>query len=59
MKEPLYKINDNVETDFGPCCITDVHISPTTSQVVYEGRTLENRTIYPLFREEDVYGIAL
>lgn len=54
MKEPKYKIDQYVDTDFGLCRVLDIHISPTSGQIIYEVRTTENRISYPLIREDDV-----
>lgn len=56
MNEPKHKIRDVICSANGEpnLLISDVHISPTSGQIIYECITLERRPSYPLFREEDL-----
>lgn len=56
MREPLWKIG---EFAFANCegeniKIQDVHVSPTSGQIIYECITLDMKPTYPLYRENDM-----
>lgn len=56
MSKPIWDINDLVwSNDEGANVkIQDIHISPTSGQVVYECITIAEKPTYPLYREEDL-----
>lgn len=63
MKEPKYKLREVIRPENGDMnlhvlgvnlAVLDIHISPTTGQIIYECITLESIPKYPLYREEDM-----